>query len=643
MSSSTKNGGDAGAEARVEVVSQHVVEIVCDSGEGAQTAGQLFGNVSARMGNGVWTVEIIPAEIEPPHRSRAGASGNRIRIGTDPVHNMGDTANVVVAFNEQVLYSRIDVGALGRGTIVLVENKWATDPQEEIREAYATALLDFKERGYVVHEIPMGQECLKLVPDPRRGKNIWALGLLCALYERDTAPVNDALSKKFQRKGQKVIDSNLALFRAGHEWASENLAFGFRVPVKPAREDAVVMNGNQAAALGIMAAGMDVCAMYPITPATSVSHHLASAFYEAGGVIHQAEDEIAAIGFAIGSSYAGKTAVTVTSGPGLALKTEFIGLAVMAEIPLVIVVVQRGGPSTGLPTRVEQGDLLASLYAAPGDAPKIVMAPSTIPECFHFIVAARQLAETYRGPVIVLTDTNLATGQQPFTRPVAEESWFPLPIDQSDWDPSVPPYDWDELTGTSPRPVPGQRGGNYVLTGLAHDENSKVAYESDINQRTMNMRSRKLHALHKTLKPPKIHGAESGDLLVVGWGSTRGAIEEAVDRVRADGGSVSSTSLRFLSPLEPGLKEIFQRFEHVMTIEINYSDDLDEEGIPGSQRRYAQLAWLLRATTLVDVGCWSRVPGIPLSPGMIENELRRRISLSTRSKADVRIEAGLGS
>lgn len=621
--SSTGNGREASV--KLQTVSQHILEVVCDSGEGAQTAGQMFGTVSAKMGNGVWTVEIIPAEIEPPARSREGASGNRIRIGTKPVTNMGDEANVVIAFNEQVLYSRIDVGGVGKGTHVFVESKWKTSLDERIRADYATALADFAERGYILHEVPMEEECLKIVSDPRRGKNMWALGLLCALYERDVTLVEAEIRRKFKRKGEKAIAPNIALVDAGYTWARENIPFRFRVPVEPTTEDRVVMNGNQAAALGVMAAGIELCSMYPITPATSVSHYLASAFHEAGGFIHQAEDEIAAVGFALGASYAGKTPVTVTSGPGMALKTEFLGLAVMTELPLVVINVQRGGPSTGLPTRVEQGDLLSSLYGMPGDAPKIVMAPSTIEECFHFIVTARKLAETFRGPVIVLTDANLATGQTPFARPVVQDDWFPPPIDQSPWDKNVRPYEWDAETGTSQRPVPGQRDGGYVLTGLAHDEGSHVAYASAINQHSMAMRSKKLATLMKTLEPPKVYGADEGDLLVVGWGSTRGAIEEAVDRLRKEGAKVSSLILRFLSPMEPGLEEIFARFDKVMTVEINYSDEPSPDLNGG--RRYAQLAWILRAQTLVDVDCWSRVPGIPLPPGVIETELRQRLGM----------------
>jgi 2-oxoglutarate ferredoxin oxidoreductase subunit alpha len=620
-------GPAGGAAPPVTVVDQHIVEFVSDSGEGAQTAGQLFGTLSAKMGNGVWTVEIIPAEIEPPVRSRSGASGNRIRISTGPVTNMGDAADVVVAFNEQVLYSRIDVEALCPGTLIFLESKWAADADGAIRAAYAEALADFRERGFQVVETPMEQECLVHVADARRGKNVWALGLVCAVYERDLARAREELRSKLAKKGEAVVESNLKLLQSGHDWALAHAPVRYRVPVRPPTEPMVVMNGNQAVALGIVAAGIEVCAMYPITPATSVSHHLASAFPRAGGLLHQAEDEISAIGFALGASYAGKTAVTVTSGPGLALKTEFLGLAVMAELPLVLVVVQRGDPSTGLPTRVEQGDLLAALFGAPGDAPKIIIAPSTIEECFHFMVTARKLAETFRGPVLVLTDASLATAQQPFRRPEIRPEWLAPAVEQAEWDPQVPPYAWDPATGLSARAVPGQRGGSYVLTGLAHDEHGRVAYESAINQRAMAMRSRKLATLQRSLKPPVVHGAETGKLLVVGWGSTRGAIEEAVDRVRAEGGSVSSLHLRFLSPLEPDLARIFAGFERVMTIELNYSDDEDAPNITPDNRRYAELAWMLRAKTLVDVDCWSRVPGVPLSPAVLAGVLRRRLGL----------------
>ncbi|MEJ2081820.1 MAG: 2-oxoacid:acceptor oxidoreductase family protein [Acidobacteriota bacterium] len=560
------------AAKNVKTVSQHIVEIVSDSGEGAQTCGQMFGTIGAKMGNGVWTVEIIPAEIEPPQRSTAGASGNRVRLGSTPITNAGDAADVVISFNEQVLYSRIDVGALRPGTIIFLDRVWAEDPSAEIREAYATAVQDFADRGFMVVEIPLQSETLRFTDEPRRGKNMWALGLLCALYERDMEIAQTEVRKRFARTGEEVTQTNLNLLQAGYDWATENLSVRFQVPVQSRPEPMVVMNGNQAVGLGIMAAGME----------------------------------------------------------RLALKTEFLGLAVMAEVPLVVVVVQRGGPSTGLPTKIEQGDLLAALFASPGDSPKIVMAPATIEECFHFMITARKLAEEFRGPVIVLTDANLATGQQPFKRPQVREEWLAPPYVQSAWDADVAPYAWDPETGFSGRPIPGQKGGEYVLTGLAHDERSKVAYESAINQRAMMMRSRKLAALEQSLKPAEVFGEPSGDLLVITWGSTLGAAREAVERVQADGGKVSHLHLRFLSPLERGLKEIFDRFRKVMTVEINYSDSLEDPLIYEGNRRRSQLARILREQTLVDVDCWSEVPGSPLPPADIERQIRMRLEILSK-------------
>jgi 2-oxoglutarate ferredoxin oxidoreductase subunit alpha len=610
------NGSSGPARLRVD---QHIVEIVSDSGEGAQKCGQIMGLVSGKMGNGVWTVEIIPAEIQPPARSQQGASGIRVRMGSKYMTNMGNEADIVVAFNEQVLYSRILNKAYKEGTVVLLENMWASDPDEGVRKQYADAVADFEERGLVVHELPIQEECLKLVTDPRKGKNMFVLGMLCHIYGREPGLAKDEIATTFRKKSDKVIQINHDLFDAGYAFARENVDYRYEIvtPEEERLSSAIVVNGNQAVGLGVMAAGMEMVAMYPITPATSASHYLADDFHLTGGFVHQAEDEIAAIGFAIGSSYAGKTACTITSGPGIALKTEMIGLAVMAEIPLVIVDVQRGGPSTGLPTKIEQGDLLTSLYGAPGDSPKVILAASTISECFHFVILARKLAESFRTPVLVLTDANLATGVQLIERPEVTEEWFAPPIDQSDWDRSVAPYDWDEKTGLSERPIPGMRGGEYILTGLAHNRQSKIAYDTASNQEGSNMRSRKLAALAATLKPPEVYGDPEGDLLIVGWGSTLGAIEEAVDIARAEGKKVSSLHLRFLSPLEPGLKEIFSKFRKIKTVELNYSDAPNAPLTTAEYRRYAQLAVVLRGHTLMDVDCWSVVPGHPLSPAMI--------------------------
>ena len=602
-----------------------VVEIMSDSGEGAQKCGQSFGAIAARMGNGVWTVEIIPAEIQPPARSVAGASGNRIRLGSKRITNGGDEAGVVVAFNEQVLLGRVNAGELKPGCIVLLESMWGASQDPKIAAQYAETRDRLVAEGYRLHEVPMEQECKALVADPRKGKNMFVLGMLCNLYSLDMNLARDQIAFIFGKKDEKVIKSNVALLEAGWTWAEDNLDFKYSVPAVKASEAQVVINGNTAVALGILASGMDICAMYPITPATSASHYLSDIFEKAGGIVHQAEDEIAACAFAIGASYAGKVAVTITSGPGYSLKQEGIGLAVMAEIPLVVVDVQRGGPSTGQPTKVEQGDMLSVMFGSHGDAPKVVMAVSSIEDCFYSMITARRIAETFNMVVVVLSDAALSTAQQPFPRPEFDADWLAPPIDQNPVPEGARPYDWDPVTGLSRRFQPGQPGGMHTLTGLAHDQASRVAYDPEINAQGLHARSLKLAALQKTLMPPTVFGDESGDLLIVGWGSTRGAIEEAVERLRGEGHQVSSLHLTFLQPMQPGIKEVLQRFRHVMTVEGNWSDDPTDPLIDETNRRYSALAMLLRARYLIDVDCWTEVRGRPIKPGTIYTEIRRRL------------------
>jgi 2-oxoglutarate ferredoxin oxidoreductase subunit alpha len=488
----------------------------------------------------------------------------------------------------------------------------------------------FSKRGYRIVEVPMEEECLQVVDDARRGKNMFALGLLAWIYDRDMELIRAQIAHTFRKKSQEVYEKNVTLLERGYQWAAGNLDFRFEVPTVPPSEPMVVMNGNEAVGMGVIAAGMELCSMYPITPATSASHYLGEVFDKFGGVVHQAEDEIAAVGVAIGASFAGKVACTITSGPGLSLKQEFIGLAVMVEVPLVVVDVQRGGPSTGLPTKAEQSDLFTTVFGQHGDAPHVVLAAATIEECFHSLITARRIAETFRTVVIVLTDANLATGVQPFPRPQPDPRWMQAPISLTAVPEGKPPYDWDPQTGLSPRWYPGQPGGMFTATGLSHTYMSKVAYDPDSHQQGCRMRSRKLAVLQQMLKPPVVYGDNAGELLVVGWGSTKGAIEEAVDRARAEGLSVSSTHLTFLSPLQPGLKDIFSRFDRVMTVELNYSDEPDDPHITDENRRRAQLCLLLRAATLVDVDCWSRVPGEPLRPGRILEAIRQRLAVGVK-------------
>ena len=606
-------------------IEQHIVEIVSDSGEGAQRCGQSLGSIAARMGNGVWTVEIIPAEIQPPARSIAGASGNRIRLGSSAVTNGGDETDLVIAFNEQVLLGRVREGELKPGATILLENMWREHRDASIRQAYLETWERLCNDGFEVIEIPMERECLKIVSDARRGKNMWALGMLCSIYSLDVEAGREQVAVALKKKSRQVIETNQRLLEAGYAWAEENLEFKYRIPAIKSTEPQIVVNGNMALGLGVLASGMEICAMYPITPATSVSHYLSDVFERCGGIVHQAEDEIAAAAFTVGASYAGKCAVTVTSGPGYSLKQEAIGLAVMAEIPMVVINVQRGGPSTGQPTKVEQGDLLTVIYGSHGDAPKVVMAPSSIEDCFYSVITARKIAETFNMVVVVLSDSSLATAQTQFPRPAFDPDWLAPPVDQSPVPEGAKPYDWDEFTGLFQRFVPGQPNGMHTVTGLAHDRNSRVAYDPATNEEGLRHRSLKLAALQRTLTTPEVFGDPEGDLLLVGWGSTRGAIEEAVTRLRAEGRKVSSLHLTFLQPMPSGIGEILRRFRRVMTIENNWSDQLSDDLIEHDNRRYSALAWMLRARHLVDVDCWSESRGRPIKPSAICNEARERL------------------
>ena len=609
----------------VVTLKEHIVEIISDSGEGAQRCGQSLGSIAARMGNGIWTVEIIPAEIRPPARSVAGASGNRIRIGAGYITNGGDETDLVIAFNEQVLLGRVRDRELKPGCIVLLESMWRENSDPKIRAAYEETYDKLVAAGYKVREVPMERECLALVKDARRGKNMFALGMLCSIYSLDLALAREQIALTFAKKDKSIVDTNVRLLDAGFQWAETSLDFKFRIPGTRSTVPQIVVNGNTALALGVLASGMEICSMYPITPATSASHYLSEVFEKVGGLVHQAEDEIAACAFAIGASYAGKCAITITSGPGYSLKQEGLGLAVMAEIPLVVVNVQRGGPSTGQPTKAEQGDLFTAMFGSHGDAPKVVMAASTIEDCFYSIITARKIAETFNMVVVVLTDAGLATSQQPFPRPQFSESWLAPPIDQSPIPPGAKAYDWNKTTGLAQRFVPGQANGMHTVTGLAHDRLSHVAYDSDINEEGLRARSLKLAELQKTLKAPPVFGKDSGDLLVIGWGSTKGAIEETVETLNAEGLKVSSMHLRFLQPLPPGIKEAMQRFKQVMTIESNWSDNPQDEIIDENNRRYSALAMLLRARYLVDVDCWTEVRGQPIKPGTMCRVIREKL------------------
>ncbi len=294
-------------------LAEHIVEVISDSGEGAQRCGQSLAAIAARSGNGIWTVEIIPAEIQPPARSVAGASGIRIRIGAGRVTNGGDQTDLAVAFNEQVLLGRVKAGELKKGATIILESMWRGHADPAIAASYASTVTALRESAFHVVEAPLEQECRKLVADARKGKNMFVLGMLCSIYSLDLELARAQIALIFGKKESKIIASNVKLMEAGFAWAESNLDFKYRIPAQKITEPQVVVSGNTAIALGVLASGMDICAMYPITPATSASHYLSECFERVGGLVHQAEDEIAACAFAIGASYAGPAPATRSS------------------------------------------------------------------------------------------------------------------------------------------------------------------------------------------------------------------------------------------------------------------------------------------------------------------------------------------
>lgn len=601
-------------------LTEHIVEVISDPGEGARRCGQLLAAVAASAGNGIWMSEIIPADVELIPRSVGGATGVRVRIGAARVTNGGDQADLVVAFNEQVLLGRVQANELKPGTAVLLESLWGSHGDPAERAAYRETVQALRKDGYSIYELPLEARCGELVSDPRKGKGMFVLGLLCNLYGLERGLAHEQIARLFGNEDWKVIQSNIALYEAGADWGETYVGLKYHIPAPCCEVPQIVVDGNTALSLGVIASGMDICAVHPIRPAASAAHYLSEVFEKVGGVVHHAEDDIAACAFAIGASYAGKCAVTMTSGPGFSLMQEAIGLAVMAEIPLVVVNVQRGGPSNGQPNQAEQGDLPAAVSGSHGDAPKVVMAPCSIEDCFYSVITARKIAETFGMVVVVLSDASLAMAQQPFPRPAFSEDWLAPPVDQSPVAAGAQPYDWDPGTGLSRRFQPGRPGGTHTLTGLAHDRAGSVARDPAVNEEGLRARSLKLAALRGTLKPPPVFGGaegEGGDLLLVGWGSTMGAIEEAVTRLRAEDHAVSSMHLRFIQPMPPGIDEILGRFRRVMTIEGNWGDRLEGGLIDKGSRRHSALATMLRARFLVDVDSWSQVRGQPIKPGDI--------------------------
>jgi 2-oxoglutarate/2-oxoacid ferredoxin oxidoreductase subunit alpha len=602
----------------VERIDRVAIRFAGDSGDGMQLTGTKFTEATALAGNDLSTFPDFPAEIRAPAGSLAGVSGFQIHFASEDVRTPADQPDVLVALNPAALRANAeDVRPAG----MIIVNADAFNQKGFERAGYAEDPLPALHERFRVVEVPLTSLTREAVKDLRlgtreadRSKNFFALGLMYWLYNRPLESTVRWLEARFEGD---LLEANLRVLRAGVHFGETTELFpaSFAVPrakIEPGTYRNIT--GNQAIAWGIIAAGVQMgkpvfLGAYPITPASDVLHELAR--YRHFGVrTLQAEDEIAAAGAAIGAAYAGMLGVCTTSGPGLILKQEALGLAVMAELPVVVVDIQRTGPSTGMPTKTEQADLLGALYGRNGESPLAVLAPATPGECFTMMLEAFRIAVRYMTPVIVLSDAYLANSSEPWRIPDAE-SLPRCPV--THWTDPVgfAPYLRDPETLARPWAVPGTPGLEHRIGGLEGEEiTGNVSYQPENHERMVRLRAKKVARIANDLAPVEIDGADHGELLVVGWGGTLGSIGSAVSEARADGLDVSSIHLRHLHPFPPNLGEILSRFRRVLVAELNAG----------------QLWRMLRAEFLVPAELLSKVQGQPFKV----SEVRARIDALLR-------------
>ena len=584
-----------------------VVRFAGDSGDGVQLTGTQFTRTSAMLGNDIATFPDFPAEIRAPAGTLFGVSGFQIQFGSTVIRTPGDVPDVLVAFNPAALKTNVD--RLKRGGLLLVNTDAFTSRNIEKAGYESDPLEDGSLSAWQLIKVDMTRltrEALKetslKTKDKDRAKNLFALGMIYFLYDRPLDHTIEWLNGKFGKKPE-VAAANTKALKTGYYYAETAEVFHSRFEV-PSAELAPGkyrnLTGNAAIALGLVSASqradLDLfLGSYPITPASDLLHELAS--MRAHGVrTLQAEDEIAAVCAAIGASYAGHLGVCSTSGPGLALKGEGIGLALIVELPLVVVNVQRGGPSTGLPTKTEQSDLLMALYGRNGESPLPVIAAKSPADCFEAAYEAARITIKYRTPVILMSDGYLANGAEPWLIPDPDS----LPDVAANFtsDPEgFQPYSRDPNTLARPWTVPGTPGLEHRVGGLEKAHlTGNVCYEPANHQLMCELRRDKVQRIQQEIPATEIFGKDSGDLLVVGWGSTHGSITSAVELAQGDGLAVSSIHLRFLNPLPADLGDILRRFDKVLVPEMNLG----------------QLVRVLRAEYLIDCKAHNKVTGQPL-------------------------------
>jgi 2-oxoglutarate ferredoxin oxidoreductase subunit alpha len=559
----------AGGAPKISKVSEAVIRIAGNSQDGIQAIGGFLARLAGRSEQEVMTFMTIPATIS------GGPSIFQVRIGSGEVLSSGDDADVLLAFYQHSYEDHI--GSLKKGGIVLYDSDHV-EPKAEWQKEYRHIGVPIS--GLTVEAIGGTAK--------DKGKNIFALGLVAKMFDLNVPKLEKLVGERFTGKDPSILNNALAAFHAGYSHSLGNVIETFRFAEGQKKEGVqVVMNGNEALGYGLLAAGIRFGAGYPITPWSDIMELLRRELPKYGGMFVQCEDEIASVSMAIGAGYAGRVAVTGSSGPGISLKTEAIGWAVMAEIPLVVVDIQRGGPSTGMPTNVEQSDLNIACYGGHGDSPRVVISPADVEDCFYTAIEAVNIARKFNVPVIILSDQAIATRIEAFKEPDLEKVCQDISPDLTPVA-DYKPYDLSAPDMIVNRAVPGTRimSGQYpIATGLEHDEMGHPSGSPKMHMQMTARRRKKLQALAATLPTPTIYGPSEGNVLLVGWGSTRGPIKEAVDRARAAGDSVSSIHLRHISPLPPGLENIFAGFNHVLVVEMN------DEGMYG----YGQLGGVLRA------------------------------------------------
>jgi 2-oxoglutarate/2-oxoacid ferredoxin oxidoreductase subunit alpha len=593
-----------------------VIRFAGDSGDGMQVTGEQFTTEAAWAGNDISTLPNFPAEIRAPAGTLFGVSSFQLQFGSQRVYTPGDQLDTLVVMNPAAL--KVHVADLKPGGILIVNTAafdqrnlekagYPKDEKGEPKNPLADPGLAEKYRLYQVDIGAMTKKSLEDLPlnvkEKERCKNFFALGLVSWIYTRPLDPTLDAIKQRFA-KNPTFVEANIRVLKAGHAFGETAEMFSEHYGIEAAEMPPGVyrsMTGNRAIAWGLLAAAERtkipiVFGAYPITPASSILEELA--LHKRWRVrTFQAEDEIAAVTSAIGASFGGALGVTASSGPGIALKGEGIGLAVMAELPLVIFDIQRGGPSTGLPTKTEQADLMQALYGRNSESPIVVIAPCTPGDCFYIAYEAVRIAIKYMVPVMVLSDGYLANGSEPWLIP--DVKTLPdIPVAFRTEKDGFAPYMRDAATLARPWVRPGTPGLEHRIGGIEkQDVTGNISYEADNHDHMVRTRAEKVRRVAQEIPPTVINGKESGDVLVVGWGGTYGAITAAVEEAQMEGKAVASVHVRHLNPLPPDLGQILRQYRRVLVPEINSG----------------QLVRVLRAEYLVDAVGFNRVRGMPLA------------------------------